>query len=173
MHHPERSNGDTPEHSTAQLLWIDAVCIDQTNIAERNAQVAMMAKIYGSGSGMIIWLGEDHESSDDYLAYQALRNVLCCRDLVRQYEPLEDETSEPLREFAETKFGFPVIRRQALQVAYQLHHSKWSWLNWLSQFLVAFALAHMDEIRMAKMLVMESVLWSRLPNDKRWKAYQP
>lgn len=28
------------------LLWIDALCIDQTNVLERNHQVALMGKIY-------------------------------------------------------------------------------------------------------------------------------
>jgi hypothetical protein len=29
-----------------RLVWIDALCIDQTNINERNAQLAIMAQIY-------------------------------------------------------------------------------------------------------------------------------
>lgn len=37
-------------HETSQdrelLLWIDAVCIDQGNVAERNHQVEMMGNIY-------------------------------------------------------------------------------------------------------------------------------
>lgn len=39
------------------LLWIDAICINQADIQERNAQVAMMAEIYQRASKMIIWLG--------------------------------------------------------------------------------------------------------------------
>ncbi|OAL05129.1 hypothetical protein IQ06DRAFT_242916, partial [Phaeosphaeriaceae sp. SRC1lsM3a] len=39
-------------------LWIDAICIDQTTIAERNHQVGMMGDIYYSASNVIVWLGE-------------------------------------------------------------------------------------------------------------------
>lgn len=34
------------ESSGDQLIWIDALCIDQSNIAERNHQVALMREIY-------------------------------------------------------------------------------------------------------------------------------
>jgi hypothetical protein len=32
--------------STARALWIDAICIDQTNLLERNAQVDLMGDVY-------------------------------------------------------------------------------------------------------------------------------
>ncbi|KAK5636067.1 hypothetical protein RRF57_011779 [Xylaria bambusicola] len=38
-------------------LWVDAVCIDQGNIDERNAQVALMASIYSRATAVITWLG--------------------------------------------------------------------------------------------------------------------
>jgi hypothetical protein len=43
-------------------IWIDALCIDQTNLSERNSQVSLMGKIYSKALGIIIWLGR--ESSD-------------------------------------------------------------------------------------------------------------
>ncbi|KAH7160436.1 heterokaryon incompatibility protein-domain-containing protein [Dactylonectria estremocensis] len=39
-------------------LWIDAVCINQNDDEERNAQVAMMANIYTSCQEVFVWLGE-------------------------------------------------------------------------------------------------------------------
>lgn len=41
-----------------RLLWIDAVCINQDDIQERNAQVAIMADIYANTSRTLVWLGE-------------------------------------------------------------------------------------------------------------------
>lgn len=38
-------------------LWIDALCIDQKNTIERNAQVSIMADIYASTAMTISWLG--------------------------------------------------------------------------------------------------------------------
>lgn len=39
-------------------LWVDAVCTNQSDIAERNAQVAMMCDIYQHARKVIVWLGE-------------------------------------------------------------------------------------------------------------------
>ncbi|KAI0801588.1 heterokaryon incompatibility protein-domain-containing protein [Xylaria sp. FL0064] len=38
-------------------LWVDAVCINQSNMNERNAQVALMALIYSRATAVVAWLG--------------------------------------------------------------------------------------------------------------------
>ncbi|TGJ81374.1 hypothetical protein E0Z10_g7399 [Xylaria hypoxylon] len=38
-------------------LWVDAVCINQISIDERNAQVALMALIYSRAAAVVTWLG--------------------------------------------------------------------------------------------------------------------
>ncbi|KAH8807352.1 heterokaryon incompatibility protein-domain-containing protein [Xylogone sp. PMI_703] len=43
--------------SKERMLWIDAICINQTNIPERNHQVGQMAEIYKMAERVIIWLG--------------------------------------------------------------------------------------------------------------------
>jgi hypothetical protein len=43
----------------ARTLWVDAVCIDQSNVQERGHQVAFMAKIYSMATRDILWLGDD------------------------------------------------------------------------------------------------------------------
>lgn len=44
-------------------LWIDAICINQNNIDERNQQVPLMCRIYSQALVVIIWLGDaDHET---------------------------------------------------------------------------------------------------------------
>lgn len=42
-------------------LWVDAICINQQDVAERNAQVPLMCAIYSSAELVISWLGH----SDD------------------------------------------------------------------------------------------------------------
>jgi hypothetical protein len=41
-------------------LWIDAICIDQENSAEKNHQVQQMGRIYSSAAEVIAWLGDDN-----------------------------------------------------------------------------------------------------------------
>ncbi|KAI6084372.1 heterokaryon incompatibility protein-domain-containing protein [Hypoxylon rubiginosum] len=40
-----------------EWIWIDQICIDQTNVAERGIQVNMMKAIYTTSERTIIWLG--------------------------------------------------------------------------------------------------------------------
>lgn len=42
-------------------LWIDAICINQSNVGERTQQVAMMAKVYAGAESVLIWVGEDDD----------------------------------------------------------------------------------------------------------------
>lgn len=45
------------------LVWIDAICINQKNIPEKNHQVNMMGKIYAAAGCVISWLGEEADNS--------------------------------------------------------------------------------------------------------------
>ncbi|KAL9599539.1 MAG: hypothetical protein Q9219_003783 [cf. Caloplaca sp. 3 TL-2023] len=48
-----------PPGSADRTLWADAICIDQSNVAERNSQVGMMGAIYERARSVQIWLGKD------------------------------------------------------------------------------------------------------------------
>ncbi|KAK1824202.1 hypothetical protein LTR12_001268 [Friedmanniomyces endolithicus] len=53
-------------------IWIDAICIDQTNANGVMQQVSMMGRIYSQASKVLVWLGPAHSDSDD--AMQAVVN---------------------------------------------------------------------------------------------------
>ena len=42
--------------SRGEKIWIDQLCIDQVNLAERGAQILLMHKIYAAANEVIIWL---------------------------------------------------------------------------------------------------------------------
>jgi hypothetical protein len=46
------------EGGKEMTLWVDAVCINQGNLAERNAQVVLFPLIYASCEDVFVWLGE-------------------------------------------------------------------------------------------------------------------
>lgn len=48
----------------ARILWIDALCINQADIPERNQQVANMGTIYEKAANVVVWLGPDAEEYD-------------------------------------------------------------------------------------------------------------
>jgi len=45
-------------------LWVDAICINQADVAERNRQVQLMTIIYGTADSVLLWLGPEDEESD-------------------------------------------------------------------------------------------------------------
>jgi hypothetical protein len=50
--------------ATRQYLWIDALCINQTDDDEKAVQIEMMRRIYAESSGLLIWLDEEYGDSD-------------------------------------------------------------------------------------------------------------
>lgn len=47
-----------------RTLWLDSVCIDQTNLEERSHQVGLMGRIYAHSTLNLIWLGEDEGATE-------------------------------------------------------------------------------------------------------------
>ncbi|KAJ8109359.1 hypothetical protein OPT61_g7514 [Boeremia exigua] len=47
--------------------WVDALCVDQTNVLERNSQVARMADIFRKAIGVTVWLGREDQFTADAL----------------------------------------------------------------------------------------------------------
>ncbi|KAK5734913.1 hypothetical protein LTR17_008546 [Elasticomyces elasticus] len=56
-------------------VWVDALCIDQSNDAERGTQVAMMGEIYRNARQVNIWLGMPNPASILVRTKQALDNI--------------------------------------------------------------------------------------------------
>lgn len=49
-----------------RVLWVDAVCIDQKNVEERNWQVQMMGRIYSNAARVVVWLGDAEGPSPNF-----------------------------------------------------------------------------------------------------------
>ena len=52
-----------PQHCRTEYLWIDQICIDQSNIKERNRQVKIMGNIYRHAYKVLIWMDADDSVS--------------------------------------------------------------------------------------------------------------
>ncbi|MCJ1438051.1 hypothetical protein MMC27_007438 [Xylographa pallens] len=76
-------------------LWIDAICINQCDVTEKNMQVSLMGDIYRAASGVIVWLGEKSHSDkrSTILALEYLRK-LSSGPLVELRERLTDGSPE-------------------------------------------------------------------------------
>ena len=79
--------------SKSKALWIDAVCIDQNDVAERAIQVMIMGTIYSKAKCVLIWLGVPSE--DGVLAMLSLANLKSKKSL-EQISPLVHKAIENL-----------------------------------------------------------------------------
>lgn len=64
----------------SRLVWVDAVCINQHDIAERNQQVSLMHRIFSQASNVVVWLGKEGRENL-HPAVQAINSIYqCCLD---------------------------------------------------------------------------------------------
>jgi hypothetical protein len=47
-----------------RIIWVDAVCINQDNLEEKEQQIRLMPKIYAQANRVVVWLGEAADDSD-------------------------------------------------------------------------------------------------------------
>jgi hypothetical protein len=87
-----------PDH--AQLLWVDAICINQNGVAERRSQVMHMASIYKSATEVICWLGEaDEDSVYMFRLYQIMTRLLVHGELPDwEFELLHELMDHPRKD---------------------------------------------------------------------------
>jgi hypothetical protein len=52
-----------PASAGPTLWWIDQICINQSDVDERNHQISLMRRIYKLASAVSVWLGEEAEDS--------------------------------------------------------------------------------------------------------------
>jgi hypothetical protein len=56
-----------------RVLWVDALCINQADTAEKSMQIEVMAQIYQSASSTLIWLGNDKPCTFDHFFVSDIR----------------------------------------------------------------------------------------------------
>lgn len=61
------------KYSSSERFWIDAICIDQQSIGEKNKQVRLMGEIYSSAKLVVSWLGKDDINTA--LCIKAIKNA--------------------------------------------------------------------------------------------------
>jgi hypothetical protein len=72
------------DHHRERVLWIDALCIDQGNVEEKEQQVRNMGRIYQRAHNVCVWLG--FGSPEDSRAMAAVPGLL---------QSIEDDVQSP------------------------------------------------------------------------------
>ena len=81
-----------------ELIWNDAICINQDNADERNHQVQLMGRIYGDAKQVLIWLvGESSECEDLlHLIGREDRSTSTCLPCARARLKINELQSHPV-----------------------------------------------------------------------------
>lgn len=61
-------------HMGTRLVWVDAVCINQSNYQERGAQVSSMPRIYGNCMRVVIYPGDHIVHKDEHRFRKRIRS---------------------------------------------------------------------------------------------------
>jgi hypothetical protein len=112
-------------NSKTQVIWIDAICINQEDLEERHQQVLIMRSIYIGAQNLIIWLSPKADDSDK--AIKILTEFVRC----------EREGLKHLQEWHKY-FEGPSCYKHWLSIA---KFFSWSWFRrvWVVQEYTAFA----------------------------------
>lgn len=103
-------------------IWVDAICINQQDLKEKERQLKLMADIYSLARQVYIWLGEGTPESDaaiEYLNKAAFQEVLV--------EAGENQYEIPRSKLFYVKQAWKMFTRQTANLsALQWKYCKWS-----------------------------------------------
>jgi hypothetical protein len=111
-------------------LWMDSVCIDQQDVAEKSSQVALMGEIFAKATRVVVWLGE--EDSNTECAYRIIKllnqavSILATQDEARIHRAV-------LKKQVTEVAGLRAVSRKEIQVMVDLLQRAWFERAWVYQ----------------------------------------
>jgi len=116
----------------SQILWADAICINQSNLAERSYQVTLMSDIFRAASRVTVWLGpEEQDSSYAFSAMHAIGSSIDVDWTHYSFKPklsADNASSSRLEEPHNFRF-----RDREVHAINRLLHRQWFQRLWVRQ----------------------------------------
>ena len=80
------------EEHKERILWVDALCINQKDLIERNEQVPKMNRIYSQASCVLIWVGDREEPTNESIGSDKVLDFISSRVLqIWKFDQLCDD----------------------------------------------------------------------------------
>ncbi|KAL6711762.1 hypothetical protein ACN47E_002805 [Coniothyrium glycines] len=79
-----------PDAKSGMAFWVDGLCINQDNVLEKNHQVKLMKRIYTEALSVVVWLGEQDDTSNQAIDF--LLKLACQSDLGSDRLGADNET---------------------------------------------------------------------------------
>jgi hypothetical protein len=124
-----------------RVLWVDALCINQNNLKEREEQVKQMSSIYKKASRVVSWTGEATEDS-----HQAIEIIRAAGTFMEALDDgkYEDEIEAIQEDNLTVQPGAALFKRLGFSVAEYNWDPVWKFLErpywsraWIIQELAA------------------------------------
>jgi hypothetical protein len=118
--------------SMVRILWIDAICIDQSNIEERNHQVPLMKTIYSNATTVRVWLGNPTTGSDDAIVIlKEIGQGVPLQEIKIQGRIIHDDDIKTMIELMNRPWWNRTWVQQELLLAKRaVFHCGFSWFEW-------------------------------------------
>ena len=113
-----------PQGSAASLrIWVDAICINQNLVEEKNAHVPRMHEIYGKARIVAVWLGDSDRDSELVLQSQTLIKFAQKLSAFPDYVSSNDVT----------QYGLPAPSDSLWQALGRFCERDWFYRTWVVQ----------------------------------------
>lgn len=118
-----------------RLMWVDELCIDQSNDVEKSIQVAMMGSIYRAATSVIAWLGPEKDSSNRAINTLSWIGSQVSVDYSRWIvNPSEECTDDSFRNM---DANIP-LRPEDTEAIYHLVSRRWFERLWIRQEVLVY-----------------------------------
>lgn len=118
--------------ATEKPIWIDALCINQKDVDERNVQITYMPKIYEMAYLTFVWLGKGKGTSS-----MAMDNVSLLGDLYMKWEInysiVDEERFQDILTEADSRREFNLWNEENIGAFYDLFQRPWWQRRWIIQ----------------------------------------
>jgi hypothetical protein len=122
-------------HLTVSIIWIDQICIDQTNLQEKAAQIPLMARIYREATEVIIWLGLP--SADSNIALEYVAKISALHTLIERYfKEILSHVANPLqicKPLGEAELANRCLNNETAMAMVHLFQRPWFGRMWTIQ----------------------------------------
>jgi hypothetical protein len=125
----KRENGmpdEVEESKPPAELWIDAICINQEDLEERNQQVSIMGDIYTNSVTTWVWLGENDQFSREAFSVLQTMNTQCGGAGIDISEKFE-------RDKILARLGLPDMNSWKWFAVFALFQRQWFRRSWVVQ----------------------------------------
>jgi len=133
--HERRRSVSSASTGDCNLVWIDALCINQQDIKERSQQVTLMDRIYSQAAHVLIWLGPADSleiMAVNYMSHRLTDLALHLNRVTKAGESWLHAIDDGLDGYLH-QFNLPVQTNVAWEVFFRFFKRRWFSRVWIIQ----------------------------------------